>query len=69
MSRLDKYRPILLGTWLFLACKAGDGTGAVHGELSIESCDLMEDDFNLGVDFFSATYSENTLTIRVRIAW
>jgi hypothetical protein len=66
MMQFAKIMIIFLGTWLLSACKGGDGAGTIHGPVSIESCSLETDDFNLRVDFFAASYTENTLTIRLQ---
>ena len=47
-------------------CSAGAGEGWVSGTFHIPSCDLEETDFDVGVDFFSAEYFANTLTIRLQ---
>ena len=48
------------------SCNNADGKGRVQGSLEIRSCDLEDSEFDLGVDFFTATYFENTLAIRLQ---
>lgn len=66
MIQIAKYVLIFLVAFLLFGCKEGTGTGNVHGFVSIKSCSLESDNFNLNVDFFAATYSDNTLLIRLQ---
>ncbi len=51
---------------LILACNNADGRGTVRGSFDIPSCDLTVEDFDLEVDYFAATYFDNTLSIRLQ---
>ena len=57
---------IIIASALFLACNAGEGNGYVKGAISLDSCNLEKDEFNLNVDYYTATYFENTLFIRLQ---
>ena len=66
MMRIAKIFLIFLGLWTAVGCTGGAGNGTVHGPVSIESCNLEKEDFNLDVNFFTATYSNNTMIIRIQ---
>jgi hypothetical protein len=51
---------------LAAACSTGAGDGDVHGSVSLEGCGLVRGDWDMGVDFFAASYYENTLAIRLQ---
>jgi hypothetical protein len=59
---------MLLVLSLTIACRHGEGHGTVQGQLHIPSCELEEESFDLRIDFFTATYFEDTLTIRLQHA-
>ncbi|MDD5308415.1 MAG: hypothetical protein PHU25_13925 [Deltaproteobacteria bacterium] len=48
------------------ACSTGAGDGEVRGSVSLPDCGLARTDWNMGVDFFAASYYENTLAIRLQ---
>ena len=66
MMQIAKFMLFFLVALPLSCCKEGTGTGDVHGSVSIESCSLESDNFNLKVDFFAATYSDNSLIIRLQ---
>ncbi len=46
-------------------CKDGD-RGTVRGAVTAAKCGLDDHDFDLEVDYFSSTYFENTLSVRLQ---
>jgi hypothetical protein len=50
---------------VFLGCKDNEH-GTVHGSFVVADCGLEDSDLNLEVDYFAATYFENTLTVRLQ---
>jgi len=48
------------------ACSTGAGDGEVRGSVTLPDCGLVRSDWDMGVDFFAASYYENTLAIRVQ---
>jgi hypothetical protein len=63
---MAKIKLLFLFLCTVLSCTGGSGEGTVHGPVSIESCNLEKNDFNLEVDFFTATYHNNSLIIRMQ---
>ncbi len=57
---------IIVTSALFLSCNAGEGNGFVKGSVSLDSCNIEDDDFDLNVNYYTATYFENTLFIRLQ---
>jgi hypothetical protein len=55
----------LLAT-LVAACSTGAGDGEVRGSVSLPDCGLVRADWNMGVDFFAASYYDNTLAVRLQ---
>jgi hypothetical protein len=51
---------------LVAACTAGAGDGRVWGSLYLPECGVVDDDYDMGVDFFAASYFENTLQVRLQ---
>ena len=65
---MNVFKPILQICTFFvviscLSCSTGAGDGELRGTLILPSCGLEKFNFNLKVDFFAASYFENTLTI------
>jgi hypothetical protein len=56
----------LVLTALAVGCSTGAGDGKVWGSLYLPSCGVVEDDWNMGIDFFAADYFDNTLKIRIQ---
>ena len=48
------------------ACSTGAGDGRVWGSLSLPSCDIETNDYDMDVSFFAASYYNGTLTIRIK---
>ena len=48
------------------ACSTGAGDGRVWGSLSLPSCDIETNDYDMDVSFFAASYYNGTLTIRLQ---
>ncbi len=52
--------------FIFLSACSDNGSGIVRGEFLVKKCNLESDDVDLEVDYFAATYFENTLSIRLQ---
>lgn len=55
---------LLLGALALGGC-VGRGEGAVRGVVSMPLCELTRDDYDLGVDFYGASWFNRTLNIRL----
>lgn len=70
MVNIDKILPNFMVSALIAAivgaCSRGDGTGFILGTFDVASCNLENKDQDLEVDFFTASYFENTLTLRLQ---
>ncbi|MBW2278108.1 MAG: hypothetical protein JRF63_11475, partial [Deltaproteobacteria bacterium] len=51
---------------LCTTCTTGAGDGRVWGSLYLPECGVDDDDYDMGVDFFAASYFENTLQVRLQ---
>jgi hypothetical protein len=65
---MNVFKPILQICTFFVviacqSCSSGAGEGEFRGTLILPSCGLEKFDFNLKVDFFAASYFDNTLTM------
>jgi hypothetical protein len=49
-----------------VACTTGAGDGRVWGSLYLPECGVVDEDYDMGVDFFAASYFDNTLQIRLQ---
>jgi hypothetical protein len=67
MEHIDRFIPIFIVIAAFGAgCSPGDGEGFVRGSFTVSSCNLEREDFNLKINYFTATYFQNSLTIRLQ---
>ena len=51
---------------LSATCTTGAGDGRVWGSLHLSECGVDDDDYDMGVDFFAASYFDNTLQVRLQ---
>lgn len=51
---------------LAAACTTGAGDGRVWGSIDLPECGVADEDYDMGIDFFAASYFENTLQIRLQ---
>jgi len=51
---------------LCTTCTTGAGDGRVWGSLYLPECGVVDEDYDMGVDFFAASYFENTLQVRLQ---
>lgn len=58
---------ICLATVVFATtCTTGAGDGRVWGSVDLPECGVVDDDYDMGVDFFAASYFDNTLQVRLQ---
>ena len=65
MMRMATFVIFFLASITIFGCKE-DGTGTVEGVFTISDCGLENREVNLSVDYFTASYFENTLTVRLQ---
>jgi hypothetical protein len=67
MVKIDKFMHFFIFFAMTHAgCSSTDGRGEVRGEFVIPSCHLEVEDYSLGINFYTAAYFDNTLTIRLQ---
>ena len=65
MVRMATFVIFFLTPAAVIGCK-DDGEGTVEGVFTIADCGLENREVNLGADYFTANYFENTLTVRLQ---
>ena len=65
MTRIATFVIFFLAIAAAVGCK-DDGTGTIEGVFTVSDCGLDNREVNLSADYFTASYFENTLTIRLQ---
>jgi len=67
MPRSPFGRTFLLALALIpAACTTGAGDGRVWGSLYLPGCGVVDENYDMGVTFFAASYFDNTLQVRLQ---